>query len=332
MPRLLHFSVTVIACAIGGAFVDARQAGTPLAPLSLINSAVGLRASFAWAPNPAGVAATAFQLQAGSGPGLADLAVIQLPANQTAFAADAPAGVYYVRVVAVNAAGASPPSNEVIVTLGGGGACVVPGPPTNLVATATASGVSISWNAPTTGGAQSGYVLDVGSVSGASDLGSFALPNTTTLSSAAPPRQYFLRLRAVNACGSSAPSTETSVTVGGGTAPVGTLVAGTYSGQMFNNTRPGLGRPPISTFSLTLNAAVTSAPLVAVSGRWSDNAGCTRTTGIYAGNPSGRPQISVESLTCNDGDMILRVTSITGNVVEGTCNGGAGCTFRMVRP
>ena len=109
-PVLSGLAATVgvtllIALVTRGALVEA-QATPPFPPLALINSVVGTRATFAWATNPQGPTPTAFVLQAGSAPGLSDLAVVQLPGAQTAFAADAPPGTYFVRVVAVNALGA----------------------------------------------------------------------------------------------------------------------------------------------------------------------------------------------------------------------------------
>lgn len=310
--------------------LEAQQESPPFAPLSLVSSVVGSTVTLVWAANPLGPTATAFQLHAGSGPGLSNLAVVQLPATATAFSVSAPPGTYFVRVLGVNAVGVGPASNEVIVTVGGGGGCSVPGAPTGLVATPTATSVTITWIAATTGGAPTGYIIDVGSAAGATNLGSFPLPNATTLTAPAPPGQYFVRIRAINACGSSPPSAELSFVVAGA-ASLGPLPAGTYDGVMFNNTRPGLGRPPISSFQLILNQPAPATSFVMLSGRWADNAGCVKTTGIFGGTSAGRLSVSVESLACNDGDMILRVTAINGSVIDGTCNGGSNCTFRMIR-
>ena len=69
-----------------------------------------------------------------------------------------------------------------------------------------------------------------------------------------------------------------------------------------------------------------------ISGRWTDNRGCVKTSGIFGGMPLGLPQISVESLACNDRDFGLRVTSVNGNVYSGICLlGGPSCTFQMTR-
>jgi hypothetical protein len=308
------------------ALVEA-QAGPPLAP-TLMQSSVGTRVSFTWVPNPQGPAATAFFLYAGSGPGVSNLANLAFPANQTSFAIDAPPGTYYVSVVALNPAGASAPSNEVIVVVTNPG-CTLPGPPTGVIATPSAASVTIRWNSPASGGPPASYAIDVGSGPGLSNLGTFALPNSTTLTAPAPAGQYYVRIRALNACGSSPPSAEVSFVVGGA-APILPVPPGVYDGTMSGNVRAAPGRPPITSFQLTLNQTTPTSGFSAVSGRWSDNAGCVRTS-IFAGVSSGLLVIDVEALTCNDGDMVLRVTSITGNTVQGTCNGGPACRFSMTR-
>jgi hypothetical protein len=53
-------------------------------------------------------------LEAGSAPGLTDVASLQI-GPVTSFSTTAPPGVYYVRVRSVNARGAGQPSNEIIV-------------------------------------------------------------------------------------------------------------------------------------------------------------------------------------------------------------------------
>jgi predicted phage tail protein len=94
--------------------------GTPPGvPANLVASvAVGGRVTMTWSAPNAGGAVTTYRLEAGSAPGRADLAVVSLPATPTAFAtANVPPGTYHVRVIAVNAAGAGAPSNEVVITV-----------------------------------------------------------------------------------------------------------------------------------------------------------------------------------------------------------------------
>ena len=58
------------------------------------------------------------------------------------------------------------------------------------------------------------YVVQAGTVSGAPNVGTFALPaSATSIGGPVPAGPYFIRVRAANACGVSAPSAEVSTTV-----------------------------------------------------------------------------------------------------------------------
>ena len=72
-----------------------------------------------WTPAPTpGVPVTGYELRAGSGPGLSNIAVFSLSANTLSFATTGvPPGTYYVRVVALSSAGPGTPSNEIVVTV-----------------------------------------------------------------------------------------------------------------------------------------------------------------------------------------------------------------------
>lgn len=256
--------------------------------------------------------------------------MVRLPATQRTFAAAAPPGVYYVRVVAINAAGTSPPSNEVVVSIDVGATCLAPDPPT-LSALGNAMGVMMVFQSALTGGAPTSYILDAGSSAGVSNLGSFPLPVTTVYTASAPPGAYFLRLRAVNACGTSASSAEIAVTVGGGPAPV-FVSAGRYIGMTFDTLHVSQGTAPRGLFVLTLDSPVMSPTPVPITGSYADGNGCVRDTGILAGGVSGGVRIIVPALPCLAGDLILTITSsLGGSIFEGTCNDGLNCTFRLTR-
>jgi Fibronectin type III domain len=86
---------------------------TPGAPADLQSSVSGSVVTLTWGPPAGGAAPTAYQIEAGSGPSLADLARITVGATPTTFSANASPGTYYVRVRALTACGASAPSPEV---------------------------------------------------------------------------------------------------------------------------------------------------------------------------------------------------------------------------
>ena len=66
-----------------------------------------------------GQAQQGVQLEAGTAPGLANVAVLRLPSLAATFSATAAPGTYYVRVRSIGLCGAGPPSNEVQLNFGG---------------------------------------------------------------------------------------------------------------------------------------------------------------------------------------------------------------------
>jgi hypothetical protein len=89
----------------------------PLAPEGLVASVANGRVDLRWVLPDAGPIADVQQLVAGSAPGLDNLARFGIAGPATSFSATAPPGTYYVRVVAFNACGASPFSNEVTLVV-----------------------------------------------------------------------------------------------------------------------------------------------------------------------------------------------------------------------
>jgi glucose/arabinose dehydrogenase/PKD repeat protein len=192
--------------------VATGDAAAPLAPLGLLATVHGTDVGFQWRENPLGPEVAGHLLQAGTGPGLSNLGVLPLPAGVTTFATAAPSGIYYVRVLAVNAAGGSPASNEATVTLGPG-LCTRPEVPSGLTAVPQAGAVSLRWDAPASGAIPTGYRLEAGTWLGAANITTLALPVTTTLGGPVPSGPYFVRLAATNACGSSAVTADVTFVV-----------------------------------------------------------------------------------------------------------------------
>ena len=265
---------------------------------------------------------TGWQVHAGSAPGLSDLAIVPLSSATRILTATVPAGTYYLRVHAISASGAGPPSEELAVTTGPG-ICDLPLMPTGLTAVAGQGGVILQWD-PWSGPLPSGYLIAAGRSAGASDVGTFPLPRSTVLETFAPAGTYYARLAALNACGQSPSTPDIVFTVA---PPSGATLVGTWAGTVSNYSQP-FPWTPITSFQLTLNANPTG-PGGFLPGLWTDNKGCRST--LIAGGARVFPYISIEQLSCNDGDFVLTLQSNTGTVAEGRCNAGPNCTFRMTR-
>ncbi len=185
--------------------------GLPGVPVLLTPVVSGNNVTLSWnAPSPGG-SPTTYVLQAGSGPGLSNLAAFATGSASTSFAASAPGGVYFVRVAASNACGVGPASNEVSFTLGS----ALPGAPQDLSWSVSSSGVvSLHWEPPASGGVPTAYLVEAGSASGLANLASLSTGSPVTSTDAtAPPGAYFVRVRAVNGAGASAASNEVMVVV-----------------------------------------------------------------------------------------------------------------------
>ena len=91
--------------------------------------------------------------------------ILPLAAGSTTFVTAAPPGTYFARVVAVNAAGVGPASNEAAVTLGAG-ICTIPAVPTGVTALPQVGAATLRWNAPASGAIPTGYTLQVGTLPG----------------------------------------------------------------------------------------------------------------------------------------------------------------------
>ena len=93
----------------------ARSGRRPGAPTGFAATVSGNHVNMTWAPG-AGSPATGYTLVARLAPAAAPIVTLPL-GNVTAFAVVAPNGVFYLSVVATNASGASPESNQVQITV-----------------------------------------------------------------------------------------------------------------------------------------------------------------------------------------------------------------------
>ncbi len=196
-------------------------AGLPDAPQNLAAGVLIDSLTLTWDPPNQGLPLTGYVLSVGMFPGTAN--VIRQPigtaASTVSFSTSGlPPATYFIRVSAVNAFGEGPPSNEVSLTLTGGGP---PSAPRNVVASLVNDMLTLTWDPPASGGAITSYVLLVGAYPG---ITSIRHPVGAALSfsasqAGAPPQTFYIRVAAINTAGEGPPSAEVTITVGGGSAP-----------------------------------------------------------------------------------------------------------------
>jgi len=194
----------------GGIVKLVTDAATAAAPANITSQTSGHTVTLAWTGTGG---ATQYRIEAGSRAGAVDLATIDTGSPQTTFVASAVGdGVYYVRVKALVGASASAPSNEVVVSVGGAMPCTAPpAAPSGLSAAVGGRTVSLNWTAS---GAITSIVLEAGYTPGASNAAMIVIDaSARVFSTSAPPGTYYVRVRAVNACGSSGGSSEATVIV-----------------------------------------------------------------------------------------------------------------------
>jgi predicted phage tail protein len=180
----------------------------PNPPQNLTGSATGNIVTITWSPPVGGCAATSYAVQAGSAPGQSNITVVNVgPARS--LSASAPAGTYYLRVVALNTFGGSTASNEIAVTVAA--PCQRPGAPFVLTPTVSGSTVTFSWIAP--GGTVAGYWVEAGSAPGSANLLNTTTGATTYTWTNAPTGTHYIRVRAFNACGTGPASNEVMASV-----------------------------------------------------------------------------------------------------------------------
>ena len=180
----------------------------PGTPTGLGASVAGSTVTITWTAPATGSAPTSYQLRAGSAPGASNYGGLNA-AGTALVVPNVPNGVYYIRVVALNAAGTGAPSSDYVVTVGP----ALPGAPRSVVATSGPGGtVFISWQPPASGGAPANYVLVAGLSPGAT---TYQIPvnGTSFAASGVGAGTYYLRIVAVNGAGVGPATAETSLVV-----------------------------------------------------------------------------------------------------------------------
>jgi len=193
---------------LGGRIVRIVSADLPGPPTGLQATVAGRTVSLRWTAPASGGAPSGYRLEAGNGPGLANLATIGTGLAPGLDVGGVPDGTYFVRVRAERGGIVGPASNEVQVVVN---ACPVPGAPTALAFSVAGNRVvTLTWGAAS---GASGYVLEAGSAPGLANLAVLLLSGGTSTAVSAPPGRYFVRARAVNGCGAGPSSNEVEILV-----------------------------------------------------------------------------------------------------------------------
>jgi hypothetical protein len=184
----------------------------PFAPGELTGWMSGGRLTLVWFPPYDGAAPDGYVVDVGTATGGTNIVQMGVSANALTYYG-VPPGFYFVRVRAVNAAGSSPPSSEVLLKAGD-----VPAPPHapwNLYSTVLGGTVTLSWGSPPWQGPVTSYLVRAGSAPGLSNLAQFDTGSTATTIAVpnVPPGRYYVRVHAVNAQGASVASNEVVVVV-----------------------------------------------------------------------------------------------------------------------
>src|SRR6476620_10991258 len=131
----------------------------PSAPVNLEAVLVGRKVALSWAAGQGGGPPLGVLVEAGTGPGAANIGQVPAPLSTSVTVSNVPPGTYFVRVYAINGSGRSAASNEVRVDRPVGGGCSAPAASALSVST-SGRDVAMSW-AEVAGAA--GYRLDVAS-------------------------------------------------------------------------------------------------------------------------------------------------------------------------
>jgi len=184
--------------------IEEGGAIAPGAPTNLAATVTGSTVNITWAAPASGGAPTSYRLEAGTAPGLTDITTFQTTTTGLAVGG-VPVGQYFVRVGALNDAGASPATSDLTINVG----CTPALAPTTFTASASGGTVTLNWNVAA-GTTQT--VIEAGYGPGSTAL-TIASGGTGAVFPGVPPGTYHVRTRARNACGLSAPSVERVLTV-----------------------------------------------------------------------------------------------------------------------
>lgn len=216
MNRLKTTAMAALALAIMFAGPAAAQTVPALAVSAGAPTGVGATVTIQWSALPL---AQGYTLEAGTSPGVANIATVNLPASITQVVVFAPNGTYYVRVRGFAGAIAGEFSPVQAVTVGGPVTCGPLAAPTVAATNGSYLSVKVDWT-PVPGAI--GYMVEYTRINGITELAEPAAPTVNSVSKYAGfTGNFFVRVVAHNACGEQAASAYMpfSITNSPGTGP-----------------------------------------------------------------------------------------------------------------
>ncbi len=286
--------------------LDLRTTGPPAAPREFAGSVNSFNAQFNWLAPPivAAAPATSYVLEAGLSPGAT---FFSIPVTVTSFASAVPPGTYYVRVRGRNAAGTGPASNELRLVVDPTTGISPPEPPTTPAAFMTGARLTFTWADALTGGTTTSYLVEAGSATGLANIATLPVQGRTFTFNTVPPGFYFLRVRAVNSAGVSAPSAEAMIVVGGVPSPPGapdfTSLTAAGSTVTLTWTAPVLG--PTTSYVIEAGSAKGLANIASL------NTGSTATTASFSGVPAGTYYLRLRAVNAQGPSVVSNERVIT---------------------
>ena len=169
-----------------------------------------------WAAPTTGDPVTAYVLEGGSAPGLADFGTANVGGATSFSAGGVPDGTFWLRLRAVNGAGTGPPSADLALVMRSGGGCVgLPLAPILWAATVAGNHVALAWTPAAEGTTPASYVLVAGSSPTLTNVAVINLGSAaSSVSGAVPDGTYFLRVAGRSGCGVGPLSNEVPLRVG----------------------------------------------------------------------------------------------------------------------
>jgi hypothetical protein len=189
----------------------------PAAPTGLAAILNGTSVILTWSLGSGGGTPTGLLLYAGTTPGGSQVGVFPVPVGTQLVVPFVPPGTYYLRLVAVNQAGASGASNEFVLVMPVGGGCTPP-PARQLNTFIFSRYVRFSWtHVP----GAAGYRLDFRTASGGPIVASIPLGGNTNVFSVtgAPLGVFYGTVTVVFGCGAQVTGPETVISIDGNPPP-----------------------------------------------------------------------------------------------------------------